>query len=66
MKLIAATVLVYTAYLNSQQTLLLQNAKNNVTSQQLISQLNINLVCSYTFTVFIGLLVFFTIKSIFY
>lgn len=66
MKLIAATVLVYTAYLNSQQTLLLQNAKNNVTSQQLISQLNINLVCSYTFTVFIGLLAFFTIKSLFY
>jgi hypothetical protein len=66
MKLIAATVLVYTAYLNSQQTLLLQNAKNNVTSQQLLSQLNINLVCSYTFTVFIGLLAFFTIKSLFY
>ena len=66
MKIIAATALVYTAYLNSQQTLLLQNAKNNVTSQQLISQLNINLVCSYTFTVFIGLLAFFTIKSLFY
>ena len=54
MKIIAATVLVYTAYLNSQQTLLLQNAKNTTSSPQLLSQLNINLVCSYTFTVFIG------------
>lgn len=66
MKLIVAAALLYTMYLNSQQTLLLQNAKNTTSSPQLLSQLNINLVCSYTFTVFIGLLVFFTIKSIIY
>ena len=66
MKIIAAIVLVYTTYLNSQQTLLIQNAKHTASSPQLLSQLNINLVCSYTFTIFIGLLVFFTIKSLFY
>jgi hypothetical protein len=66
MKLVAAATLVYAAYLNSQQTLLLQNAKNTTSSPQLLTQLNINLVCSYTFTVFIGLLAFFTIKSVFF
>ena len=64
MKLVAAATLVYAIYLNTEQTKLLQIAKNAASSPQLQSQLNINLICSYTFTVFIGLLAFFTIKSI--
>jgi len=66
MKLIATFILIYTVYLNSHQTQLLQNARNVASSPQLLSQLNINLICSYTFTVFIGLLAFFTLKSIIY
>jgi len=66
MKILAAAALVYTIYLNNHQIMLLSTAKGSASSPQIISQLNINLICSYTFTVFIGILAFYTIKSLFY
>ena len=65
MKIIAATILVYTMYLNNKQTNLLKNASLYSSTEQVKSQLNINIMCSYIFTLFIGLLIIFIIKSFF-
>ena len=65
MKLIALIILVYTIYLNSKQTNLLRYASSKSITEQIKSQLNINIMCSYVFTIFIGLLVIFIVKSFF-
>jgi hypothetical protein len=65
MKVIALIILCYTIYLNILQTNLLRNASVNSVSEQVKSQLNINIICSYVFTIFIGLLIIFVIKSFF-
>jgi len=65
MKLIALIILSYTMYLNTQQTNLLNSASSSVNSEKVKSQLNMNIICSYVFTVFIGLLIIFVIKSFF-
>ncbi len=66
MKILAAAALVYAIYLDNHQISLLSAAKGTASSPQIISQLNVNLICSYTFTIFIGLLAFYTIKSLFF
>jgi len=63
MKLIALLLLFYTIYLNNIQINSLRNAILNVNEPQIKSQLNMNLLCSYIFTLFIGLLIIFVIKS---
>lgn len=65
MKIIALIILCYTIYLNTQQTNLLTSASSSVNSEKIKSQLNMNIICSYVFTVFIGLLIIFVIKSFF-
>ena len=65
MKIIIVIILGYTMYLNNKQTDLLKLANGSITSEQLRSQLNINILCSYIFTLFIGLLIIFVIKSFF-
>jgi hypothetical protein len=65
MKIIALIILGYTIYLNTMQTNLLRNASVNSVAEQVKSQLNINIICSYVFTIFIGLLIIFVIKSFF-
>jgi len=65
MKIITLLMLAYTLFLNSQQTEYLRNAKNLNLSPEISSQLTINIVCSYVFTLFIGLLIIFVIKSFF-
>jgi hypothetical protein len=66
MKIIALIILGYTIYLNVKQTNLLQSIHfNSVNTPQIKSQLTMNLVCSYVFTIFIGLLFIFVIKSFF-
>jgi hypothetical protein len=65
MKVIALILLVYTIYLNNDQTNSLRNASQVVKTQQLKSQINMNIMCSYVFTAFIGLLIIFVIKSFF-
>jgi hypothetical protein len=65
MKLITLLILIYTIYLNNQQTNLLNNANNMTQPREVKSQLNINILCSYIFTLFIGLLIIFVIKSFF-
>jgi hypothetical protein len=65
MKIIALIILGYTIYLNTKQTNLLRNASINSPTEEIKSQLNINIICSYVFTIFIGLLIIFVIKSFF-
>jgi len=65
MKIIILIILVYTIYLNNRQTNSLREAGVVINSEKLQSQLNLNIICSYVFTVFISLLVIFVIKSIF-
>jgi hypothetical protein len=65
MKVVALIIMIYTIYLSSGQINSLIKAIHSVKSEQIKSQLNMNLMCSYVFTVFIGLLIIFVIKSFF-
>jgi hypothetical protein len=65
MKILILVLLGYTIYLNSKQTDYLRNASTLNLSKEMTSQLNINIVCSYVFTLFIGLLIIFVLKSFF-
>jgi uncharacterized membrane protein len=63
MKIIILIILVYTIYLNTIQTNSLRSATSYVKSENVMSQLNINIMCSYVFTLFLGLLCIFVMKS---
>lgn len=63
MKIIVLIILFYTIYLNIFQTNILRNFTNTMNSEVINSQLNINIICSYIFTIFLGLLIIFVIKS---
>ena len=63
MKIIILTILAYTIYLNIIQTNYLRTATNVVKSENVMSQLNTNILCSYIFTLFLGLMGIFVIKS---
>jgi hypothetical protein len=65
MKIITILILVYTIYLNNKQTSLLREASAHINSEKLNAQLNLNIICSYVFTIFIGLLIIFVVKSFF-
>jgi hypothetical protein len=65
MKIVTILILAYTLYLNSQQTEYLRKANQQKISNEISSQLSINIICSYIFTLFIGLLIIFVIKSFF-
>jgi len=63
MKIIVLIILAYTIYLNIIQTNYLKSATNVVKTENVLSQMNTNIMCSYIFTLFLGLLVIFVIKS---
>ena len=63
MKIIILIILAYTIYLNIIQTNYLRTATNVVNSENVLSQLNTNIMCSYIFTLFLGLMGIFVIKS---
>jgi len=63
MKIIILIILAYTIYLNIIQTNYLRSATNVVNSENIMSQLNTNILCSYIFTLFLGLMGIFVIKS---
>ena len=65
MKILILIILVYTIYLNNIQTNQLRDASSSINSESLKSQLNMNIMCSYVFTIFIGLLIIFVVKSFF-
>jgi len=63
MKIIVLIILAYTIYLNIIQTNYLKSATNVVKTESVLSQMNTNIMCSYIFTLFLGLLGIFVIKS---
>jgi hypothetical protein len=63
MKVIILIILAYTIYLNMIQTNYLRSATNVVNSENIMAQLNTNILCSYIFTLFLGLMGIFVIKS---
>jgi hypothetical protein len=63
MKIIILIILAYTIYLNIIQTNYLRTATNVANSENVMSQLNTNILCSYIFTLFLGLMGIFVIKS---
>ena len=63
MKIIVFILLGYTIYLNVSQTTRITTARNLVQSENILKQLNINIMCSYIFTLFLGLLCIFVIKT---
>ena len=65
MKVIVLLLLIYTLYLNYEQTKLLKEARQLVQSEQVKNQLAMNILSSYIFTVFVGLLFIYIIKSFF-
>ena len=65
MKIVTLLLLVYTIYLNNKQTELLRDVSSQINSEKLKSQINLNIICSYVFTIFICLLIIFVIKSFF-
>lgn len=65
MKIITIILLIYVLFLNYKQIISLKYAIDSNKSDQIKSQLNMNLLCSYVFTTFIGLLVIFILKSFF-
>jgi hypothetical protein len=65
MKILVLIILCYTIYLNIIQTKSLNSALLTSHNKEINSQLYINLICSYVFTIFIGLLLIFVIRSLF-
>ena len=63
MKIVVLIILAYTIHLNMIQTTYLKTATNVANTDIVLSQLNTNIMCSYIFTLFLGLLGIFVVKS---
>lgn len=63
MKIVVLIILAYTIHLNMIQTNYLKNATTVANTDIVLSQLNTNIICSYIFTLFLGLLGIFVVKS---
>ena len=65
MKLGVVLLLVYTIQLNIRQTNLLRIAGSSDKYTHVKSNVDVNILCSYIFTLFLGMLAIFVIKSFF-
>ena len=65
MKIVVLILLGYTIYLNNYQTNILSLSKNSSQTYEIQSQLSTNIICSYVFTLFLGILFIFVVKSLF-
>jgi len=65
MKVFTLLLLTYTIYLNNLQTDYLRNSSRKNLSGEVSNQLTMNIICSYVFSLFIGLLIIFIIKTFF-
>jgi hypothetical protein len=64
MKILSLILMGYIVFLNYKQTDLLRSASSVSDSIAIQSQLNTNILFSYIFTFFIGLLIIFVFKSV--
>lgn len=62
-KLLVICLLIYTIYLNYLQGIHLKNMRQDNISNEIYSQLNMNIICNYVFSLFMGLLIFFVLKT---
>jgi len=65
MKIVIIIILAYTFYFILIQTKEMKLHYNNSKSNEITNQLNLNILCSYTFIFLIGLLIIFILKSFF-
>lgn len=67
MKIIIIIILGYTFYLNIKQINILRNKSNNTSNNDpdFTGQINTNIITSYVFSLFIGLLIIFIIRKLF-
>jgi hypothetical protein len=65
MKVVCVFLLAYTVYLNFSQTMYLKNAYQLELTDPIRSQMYVNIICSYVFTLFMGLLIIYVLKSFF-
>jgi len=65
MKVIIVIILVYGIYLNTNQTSSLRSIGVSSNNEKTQSQLSMNIICSYVFTLFMGILLIFVIKTFF-
>jgi hypothetical protein len=65
MKFVILILLGYTLYLNTRQINMMKISVEAHNSENIKSQLNINIMCSYMFSFFVGLLILFIMKSFF-
>ena len=63
MKIIILILLSYAFYLSILQTNQMRKSYNNSKEIEIKNQLNMNIICSYIFLLFIGLLIIFVIKT---
>ena len=64
MKILSIGLMTYIIYLNYNQTNLLRSASVVTDSLAIQLRLNTNILCSYVFSFFIGLLIIFVFKNI--
>jgi hypothetical protein len=64
-KILILIILGYTIYLNNHQSNILNLSKKSSQTPEIQSQLSTNIICSYVFTLFLGILLIFVIKSFF-
>jgi hypothetical protein len=63
MKFVALIILIYTIYLSIFQTNILKQSYGNSNHPSLSSQININIICSYIFTLFLAILFLFILRN---
>ena len=62
-KILILIILGYTIYLNNHQTNILSLSNNSSQNLEIQSQLSTNIICSYVFTLFLGILFIFVISE---
>jgi hypothetical protein len=65
MKILIVIILSYTFYLNIKQINILRNTTNQSNDPEIASQINTNIITSYIFSLFIGVLIIFVIRRLF-
>jgi hypothetical protein len=62
-KILILVILFYSIYLNVKQTKVLNTMSREKNNTQYNAQLQLNIMCSYVFTLFLGVLCIFILKS---
>ena len=64
-KFVIICLLIYTIYLNYEQGNYMKILSQNSQSNEVQSQINMNIICNYVFSLFIGLIILFVLRTFF-